>query len=200
MNENETPTGGTVESKSSERLWRRRPALLAAICVGVVMAALMALLATRNPVGDRITGANLIGKRAPAVDGEVVLGEPFDLGASDRWVVVNFFATWCVPCIKEHPELRAFDDAASKEGNARVISVVYDESSAKVREFFKRNGGDWTVFGADKGRTAVDWGVSKVPESYLVSPSGIVVERFVGGVTKKGLDAVIASYEQGAQQ
>jgi hypothetical protein len=80
-----------------------------------------------------------------------------------------------------------------------VVSVVYDEKASEVEAFFEREGGDWTVFDADEGRTAFEWGVAKVPESYLVAPTGIVVERFVGGVTQQGLDATIDAYEQASE-
>jgi cytochrome c biogenesis protein CcmG/thiol:disulfide interchange protein DsbE len=178
---------------------RTRPTLIAAVVVGIVVALLVVLLATRDPAGDRIASADLVGKPAPAIGGEVVVGEPFDLGATDRWVVVNFFATWCVPCIREHPELRAFSEEHAETGDARVVSVVYDEKASEVEAFFEREGGDWTVFDADEGRTAFEWGVAKVPESYLVAPTGIVVERFVGGVTQQGLDATIDAYEQASE-
>lgn len=173
---------------------RTRPTLIAAVVVGAVVALLVVLLATRDPSGDKPSSAKLEGQRAPAVGGNVILGEPFDLGASDRWVVVNFFATWCIPCIKEHPELRSFSVAHEKSGDARVISVVYDQDPDVVREWFDRNGGDWTVFDSDEGRTSFEWGVTGVPESYLVAPSGIVVERIVGGVTQAYLDDLIEAY------
>jgi cytochrome c biogenesis protein CcmG/thiol:disulfide interchange protein DsbE len=175
---------------------RSRPTLVAAVVVGTVVALLVLVLATREPSAERISSTDLIGEPAPAVNGEVVLGEPFDLGTTDRWVVVNFFATWCVPCIEEHPELKAFEEAHAETGDARVISVVYDDKPGDVEAFFERNGGDWTVLDSDDGRTALDWGVAKVPESYLVSPTGIIVDRFVGGVTRTGLDQVIDAYAQ----
>ena len=171
---------------------RPRPTLIAAIAVGCVVALLVVLLATRDNAADSGERASIVGERAPAVNGDLVLGEPFDLGASDRWVVVNFFATWCVPCKVEHPELRAFEDEHRELGDARVISIVYDEDPDVVRKYFEDNGGDWPVYDADEGRTAVEWGVTGVPESYLVSPTGIVVEKIVGGVTKADLDALIA--------
>ena len=101
------------------------------------------LLATRDNAADSGERASIVGERAPAVNGDLVLGEPFDLGASDRWVVVNFFATWCVPCKVEHPELRAFEDEHRELGDARVISIVYDEDPDVVRKYFEDNGGDW---------------------------------------------------------
>ena len=169
--------------------------MIAAVVVGAVLALLIVLLATRHPTGDRTAQADLIGQQAPAVNGDVVLGQPFDLGTSDRWTVVNFFATWCTPCIKEHPELRAFAQEHEAKGDARVISVVYDDKAVDVKRFFQQRGGDWTVLDADEGRTALDWGVAKVPESYVVAPTGVIVERLVGGVTREALDQVIAAYE-----
>lgn len=176
---------------------RTRPTLVAAVVVGVVVALLVVLLATRSPSGDKPSSAELEGQRAPAVGGDVILGEPFDLGASERWVVVNFFATWCIPCVKEHPELRSFSVDHDKIGDARVVSVVYDQDPDVVRKWFDENGGDWTVFDSDEGRTAFEWGVTGVPESYLVAPSGIVVERIVGGVTQSYLDQLIEAYSEG---
>ncbi|MBX3312928.1 MAG: redoxin family protein [Actinobacteria bacterium] len=175
-----------------------RPTLIAAVVVGCVVALLVVLLATRDNAADSASTASLEGKRAPAIGGDLVLGEPFDLGASDRWVVVNFFATWCTPCRVEHPELKAFADEHEKLGDARVVSVVYDEDPDLVKKFFEENGGDWSVFDSDQGRTAFEWGVTGVPESYLVSGSGIVVEKIVGGVTKAELDAMIAAYSGAA--
>lgn len=171
---------------------RTRPTLIAAIVVGCVVALLVVLLATRDNAADSKSSTSIVGERAPAVAGDLVLGEPFDLGATDRWVVVNFFATWCTPCRVEHPELKAFEDQHREIGDARVISVVYDQDPNLVKKFFEENGGDWPVFDADEGRTAFEWGVTGVPESYLVSPTGVVVEKIVGGVTKADLDALIA--------
>ena len=173
---------------------RTHPTRIAAVAVGLIMGLLVVLLVFAK-TGERDTTTSLLGKPAPGIDGAVVVGEPFDLGASDRWVVVNFFATWCAPCIAEHPELRAFAADHAAKGDARVVSVVYDDKASDVKTFFKNNGGNWSVFDSDNGRTALDWGVAKIPESYLVSPTGIVVERFVSGVTRAELDSVIAQYD-----
>lgn len=177
---------------------RPHPARLAAAVVGVVIALLVVLLATRDPASDRKTSSALVGQAAPGIEGDVIVGEPFDLGATDRWVLVNFFATWCVPCRVEHPELRAFAAEHAKAGDARVVSVVYSDKPADVKKFFAENGGDWPVFDSDQGRTALDWGVARVPESYLVSPSGTVVARFVNGVTRVEINRVMDKYTGGS--
>jgi cytochrome c biogenesis protein CcmG/thiol:disulfide interchange protein DsbE len=163
------------------------------VVVGLVVAVLVVILATREPSGERLASIDLVGEQAPSIAGDVVLGEPFDLGATDRWTVVNFFATWCVPCIQEHPELKAFDEEHADLGDARVVSVVYDDQPGDVERFFEENGGEWTVLDSDEGRTALDWGVAKVPESYLVAPSGQIVQRFIGGVTRVGLNDAMAA-------
>ena len=172
----------------------------AAIAVGVVMVLLVALLITRKAIGDDKNGASpVVGKPAPAISGHALQGRPFDIGANDRWLVVNFFATWCGPCVAEHPELRAFSDEHKRDGKARVISVVYgNDTAAKIRAFFKQHKGSWSVLDSDDGRTALDWGVAQVPESFLVSPAGVVVARFNtgSGVTKDELDAYIAEAEK----
>lgn len=175
---------------------RSRAVLFTAVGVGVVMALLVVLLLTSKNAGDSPSASPVEGKQAPALDGKALIGEEFDIGGNDRWLLVNFFATWCVPCVQEHPQLRKFAADTAKDGSAQVISVVYGDKPSAVREFFEKRGGDWTVLDSDDGRTALDWGVSKVPESFLVSPEGYVVQRFQGGVVAADLEQLIARYEQ----
>lgn len=174
---------------------RPRTVMYAAIAVGIVMALLVVLLLTRKNAEERSTDSPLIGKTAPALDGKALQGEPFDIGTTDRWLLVNFFATWCVPCVEEHPQLRKLAADGAESGKVEVVSVVYGDEASDVRRFFDEKGGDWTVLDSDQGRTALDWGVAKVPESFLVSPTGVVVERFQGGVVAKDVEQIIGDFE-----
>jgi cytochrome c biogenesis protein CcmG/thiol:disulfide interchange protein DsbE len=170
-----------------------------ALGVGVVMVLLVVLLVTRDPAEEGSGASPAVGKQAPALNGEALIGEPFDVGTNDRWLVVNFFATWCVPCVREHPELRKLAEDGAKDGSVQVVSVAYDDKASEVEAFFRERGGDWTVLDADDGRTALDWGVAKVPESFIVAPSGLVVERLQGGVRAQEVEDLIAAYtEQGS--
>ena len=100
----------------------------------------------------------------------------------------SIFLHDCVPCIVEHPELVAFAEERAITGDAIVVSVAFDDASANVRDFFLANGGEWPVITTDTGSIAVDYGVTAVPESYLVAPSGVVAAKLIGGITKDDLD------------
>lgn len=111
---------------------------------------------------------------------------------------MNFFATWCVPCVREHPELVAFSERHQARRDATVVSVVVETPEEEARAFFERRGGTWPVVIDPSGRTALDYGMVKVPETFLVAPDGTVVSRLVGGVTADGLDALIGRFEGAA--
>jgi cytochrome c biogenesis protein CcmG, thiol:disulfide interchange protein DsbE len=188
-----TPATGAAPKRS-------RSVLFAAIAVGVLMLLLVVLLVTRKNAEDRPSASAVVGQQAPALTGDAVIGEPIDIGTNDRWLLVNFFATWCVPCVQEHPQLRKLSEDMQATGQLKVVSVVYDDKPADVREFFEERGGDWTVLDSDNGRTALDWGVAKVPESFLVAPNGTVVARFQGGVVASDVEEYIDQAGQPASE
>jgi len=163
------------------------------VAVGVVLALFVVVLATRDSdATNRAVDSPLLGKPAPPLAGESVLGgQTFDLrDAEGRWVLVNFFATWCEPCRKEHPQLVRFAQDHQVADDARVVSVVFQDQPEDVERFFRENGGDWPVVDTD-GEIVVDWSVSGVPESYLVDPSGGVRAKIVGGVDAAKLDELL---------
>lgn len=172
-----------------------RTALIVSGVVAVCVAVLVVVLATRDPATQRQTQSPLLGRLAPVVQGTTLDGGTFDLDAlRGRWVLVNFFATWCTPCVVEHPELVAFDDEHRAIGDAAVVSVLYDDDPDAAREFFAERGGDFPVVLDPEGAIGVAYGVARVPESFLVAPDGTVVQRIVGGVTQEQLDDLLARY------
>jgi len=173
---------------------RPRTALIVSASVGVVMAALLVLLAVSPDDPDRPTGSVLIGKVAPPFDAVDTKGRKVDVADyRGRWLLVNFFATWCIPCKVEQPELIAWARTHEVAGDASLVSIAFDDGPEAVVAFFDANGGNWPVVPDENASIAQDYGVVKLPESYLISPEGIVVKKFEGGVTAPGIDAVMAA-------
>jgi cytochrome c biogenesis protein CcmG/thiol:disulfide interchange protein DsbE len=178
---------------------RRRTALFVSIALGVVLVLFIAVLATREPSQDRVTDSPLVGEVAPPVRGtSLVDGSAVDLDAlRGQWVVVNFFATWCIPCRTEHPELLSFSRRHAQAGDASVISVVFQDSPEDVRDYFAEEDSNWPVIDGSGSGVILDYAVAQVPESFIVSPTGYVVAKVTGGVTSVGLDQLIADLADG---
>ena len=177
----------------------RRTALVVAVLLAIVVAALVVLLGTRDTSGERSHQSPLFGQLAPETAGRTLDGGEVSLADHrGRWVVVNFFASWCTPCIVEHPELQRFYEAHRETGDATLIAVTYDNRASDAREFFAERGGDWPVIDDPENRIGVAYGVTQPPETFVIAPNGTVVQRFLGAVTSADLDAVIDAYEREA--
>lgn len=152
--------------------------------VAIVLALFVWLLATSEGGDDAMVSSPILGKLAPSITGTGFRGEQFDIDTErGNWVLVNFFSTTCIPCIQEHPELVALSERYEASGALAIVSVTFEDKAAAVRDFFEKNGGEWPVLLTDTGRIAISYGVTAVPESYLVAPDGRVVRKVIGGIT-----------------
>ena len=175
----------SVAPRGGSRLARN-----AAIVVGLVLVALIALLATRGT--SKPISSQIVGQAAPDFTGVTLDGSTFRM-ANHRgeWVLVNFFATWCTPCRLEDPQIQQFVES-HRSDPVQAISVAFSDDAESIRKYWVDERNNWPVIANDTGLIALDYGVTKVPESYMVAPSGLVVAGFFGGVTAAGLDKVIA--------
>lgn len=136
----------------------------------------------------------LIGKPAPVYDFAPLEGLEKDgkpvtgLTAADlktgKPVVVNFWASWCVPCIQEHPLLIAL----AEETGVPVIGVNYKDDPAAARRFIGRYGNPYSAVGVDpNGRGAIEWGVYGMPETFVINGRGDIVYKHVGPISEVSL-------------
>jgi cytochrome c biogenesis protein CcmG/thiol:disulfide interchange protein DsbE len=107
--------------------------------------------------------------------------------------VLNFFTADCVPCIQEHPDLVEFAEQQEQLGpdGAELYSIVVNDGRADVEEFFEERGGDWPVVYSDLGEIPVAFGVSAVPETWIVDPAGVVRVRMISRVTADDLNVTL---------
>jgi cytochrome c biogenesis protein CcmG/thiol:disulfide interchange protein DsbE len=182
---------------------RGRVALVSSIAIAVVLGALVLVLSGAKPSTTRAADSPLLGKVSPPLAGDTLVAgdgdaEGYDLvDKAGTWVLVNFFATWCVPCQAEHDDLIAFSNAHASAGDASLVSVVFDDEPDAVRAYFRKRGGDWPVVNDEDGKIATDFGVTGVPESYLIDPNGIVRAKIVGGVEADKLEKLLADAKAG---
>jgi len=108
-----------------------------------------------------------------------------------RWVVVNFWATWCVPCIQEIPEIAAFQ---KEHPRVVVIGVAMDaENAAKVKQFAKKVGHDYALVLGDESVEKQLGDPRALPTTRIYDPSGKVVYERPGRVSKKFLEDATAT-------
>ena len=169
--------------------WRRRILLLAPIAVaGAAGTGFYAMLRGMGS-GDydpRGVPSALLGKPAPdftlpPLDGADRPGVSAADLRGDKPVLVNFFASWCVPCVIEHPQLMRL----ARDG-VPILGIAYKDKPEDSLGFIRRHGNPFTRLGVDQpGRVAIDWGLYGVPETYLIDKAGIIRWRWAGPVTEE---------------
>ena len=143
---------------------------------------------TRNP---QELPSPLIGKPVPAFSLPPVQGRTLGLSSGDlkgQVSLVNVFASSCVACRAEHPLLLQL--AARK--TVPINGLNYKDAPQDAADWLDALGDPYARTGADRdGRVAIDWGVTGVPETFVVDASGIVVYKQIGPVTQQALDDTI---------
>ncbi|MDA8341452.1 MAG: TlpA disulfide reductase family protein [Actinomycetota bacterium] len=176
----------------------RHTARWAATAVLVVVAGLVAVLATRPPATATEVSSPLVGEQAPPLAGTTVTGAPFRLPAAPgHYVVVNFFASWCSSCQVEEPELVKFA-FEHRSGDVSLVGVVFEDTPAAVRAYQRSQGATWPVLADPGGAIALQYGVRAPPSTFVVAPDGRVVAFLVAPETAAGLDAIIHRAEAGS--
>jgi thiol-disulfide isomerase/thioredoxin len=118
-------------------------------------------------------------------------GKTFDLAAErGKWVIVNYWATWCVPCIKEMPDISAF---VAAHRNVAAIGLAYDDSeTADIVAFVAKHPVSYPMAHVPMDQPPKDFDQPVgMPTTYLIAPDGTVAKRFVGPITQGSLAEAI---------
>jgi cytochrome c biogenesis protein CcmG/thiol:disulfide interchange protein DsbE len=171
----------------------KRVAPFVALAVALLLAGLFVVFARSSPAEDSAETA-LMGRPAPDAAASTLDGTPFDLARrKGDWVVLNFFQSTCIPCQQEHPELIRFvDGQAARDDGARFYTIAWAEDRDAVARFFAAEGGEWPVVLDEDGAIATAFGVSKVPETWIIDPDGVVRWRAISEVSADYLGSQLA--------
>jgi cytochrome c biogenesis protein CcmG/thiol:disulfide interchange protein DsbE len=146
----------------------------------------------------------LIGKPAPeltlpALDGLTAGNNPVSSLKSAELksggiTLVNVWASWCGPCRDEHPQLMEL----SKREDFRLVGLNYKDQRENALRFLNSLGNPYAAVGVDAtGRTAVDWGVYGVPETFIINGEGVIVHKFTGPISPAALrDDILPAIEK----
>ena len=136
-----------------------------------------------------LTPSLRVGDRAPDFSLADLDGEPVHLADyAGRPVIVNFWASWCVPCVEEFPLLAAALDEHADVGLV-VIGIVYRDRSEAARAFADQMAADWPLAMDPGEAVARAYGVYGPPESWLIAPDGTVFSRQIGPYSAEELEA-----------
>ena len=171
-----------------------RRVLVAGLLVVVPLLAVLVLNIGRDP---HAFNSPMIGRPAPAFTlkstGD---GTPVSLASlRGKPVVINFWATWCVPCYEEHAVLVA---AAREAGDSvQFLGVVYEDEEERVGEFLARQGSAYPSLMDADGKTAMSYGVYGVPETFFVDAQGRIAAKYTGPLHTAALAENLALARRG---
>jgi cytochrome c biogenesis protein CcmG/thiol:disulfide interchange protein DsbE len=184
----------TPSSPGAEPRGRRRALVALGTAIVVVVGALLFVSlrssspSSRNePTGATIAGRAVVGKPAPAFTATDLDGHPFSLASyRGRALIVSFGASWCHPCRQEYPLLVA---AAAKYSNRlAVVSVMHDDLNGDARAFVKEFHARWPAINDESNAISAAYGVVGVPQTFFITPRGVVQARVYGITSHDALD------------
>jgi cytochrome c biogenesis protein CcmG/thiol:disulfide interchange protein DsbE len=159
---------------------------------------LLAILVANLGRDPHMVRSPLVGRPAPPFSLQPVGGGAAATLESFRGkpLVINFWATWCVPCFEEHPALAA---AARGLPDVQFIGVVYEDEEARTQAFLKERGSTYPSLMDPDGRTAIAYGVFGVPETFFIDAEGRIVEKYVGPLQRSAIAELVARARGGRQ-
>ena len=136
----------------------------------------------------------LLNKPAPEINLDTLV-EDYKLSNNNfrnEVVLVNFFASWCIPCIVEHDFLFKL----KKQKPIKIYGINYKDNIKNLEVWLKKLGNPYAKIGIDKtGTTGIDWGVNGIPESFLIDQNGIIKHKINGVIDEKQIKILLIKIE-----
>lgn len=161
--------------------------------VGIAgLAVVLALTVGTDPQAEWNT-SRLVGQAAPEFSVEGLDGQPITSESlAGKTVLVNFWNSWCIPCLEEHGSLQSWYARHRDSDDVVLLGIVRDDSRRAVREYVRDENVEWPV-GFDPGsKAALDFGTRGQPETYAIGPDGVVAASIFGPATPRVLDQMTA--------
>lgn len=172
-----------------------RTVLAAAAGAGAVFLVLAVVLASRLGAGPpSYQGTALLGDPVPALELPTLDGEgTFALGGQEGdALIVNFFNSWCVPCREEEPALQAFYERHRDDPDFEFVGIVRDDTERAIRDWVRDQGTPWPVLLDPGARASVEFATQGQPETFAITPAGVVAAVHRGAATTDDLEALLA--------
>jgi cytochrome c biogenesis protein CcmG, thiol:disulfide interchange protein DsbE len=172
-----------------------RKVLVAGVVIALPLLAVLVANLGRDPHSVR---SPLVGRPAPPFSlVPVGGGTPISLESlHGKPVVINFWATWCVPCFQEHAVLV---DSARSLADVQFLGIVYEDEEARTGEFLRQRGTAYPSLMDKDGKTAIAYGVFGVPETFFIDRVGRIVEKVVGPLDRGAVLSLVARARGGGR-
>ena len=172
----------------------KRPVFLLPVLLFVIVAGYFAWGLTDPDRDPRAVRSALVGKAVPDFDLPPVDGLDLpglatrDLTEGGQVTLVNLFASWCIPCRAEHPIFMRL----AEEDRVRLVGINYRDKPDDAAAWLEDLGNPYERIGADEtARAGLEWGVSGVPETFVIDAQGMIRHQHIGPLTPADLERVI---------
>lgn len=163
---------------------------LARLLVPLVVVGLLGLLGwgLLRPAAPNGRASPLVGKPAPDFKLELLRGGTLRLSQlKGKALIVNFWASWCIPCREEAPLLRDTQTKYASRGLV-IVGITVSDKPEDSRRFAEEFGLNYPNLIDPKGKTGVDYGVTGVPETYFIDRKGMIVTKKIGPIYAEELE------------
>jgi cytochrome c biogenesis protein CcmG/thiol:disulfide interchange protein DsbE len=174
----------------------KHPARIVALAVAVVVVVfgiVLALNVGADPEQDA-KQSHLVGKAAPDFNLPNLAGGRVTLAdIAGKSAIVNFWNSWCIPCQQEAPALQKFYAEHKDDSDFAMVGIVRDDETNDVRAYVRKNGVNWTIALDPENQAALDFATRGQPETYAISPGGVVAAAKYGPMSSTELETFLAA-------